>query len=110
MTLSYNTFSNFLPILNGKVARCRFRAALASCPQWHNAAGSIPASTRRNFTLYTALRLRRLGYNLIGPENSKRVQLHFRRNTRLSDYIPGHPALLANLESKEFSLVEDLFN
>ena len=36
--------------------------------------------------------------------------LHFRRNTCLSDYIPGHPALLANLESKGFSLVEDLFN
>ena len=46
----------------------------------------------------------------MGPENSERVQNHFRRGTRLSDYIPGHPALLANLESKGFSLVEDLFN
>jgi hypothetical protein len=46
----------------------------------------------------------------MGPENSERVQNLFRRGTRLSDYIPGHPALLANLESKGFSLVEDLFN
>jgi hypothetical protein len=70
----------------------------------------IPSTIRNNFTLYTALRLRRLGYNLMGPENSERVQNHFRRGTRLSDYIPGQSALLANLEPEGFSLAEDLFN
>jgi hypothetical protein len=46
----------------------------------------------------------------MGPENSERVQNHFRRGTRLSDYIPKQPALLVNLEPKGFLLVEDLFN
>jgi hypothetical protein len=86
--------------IGGKVARCRYKAALAAYPQWHSADRSIPSMTRKNFTLYTALLLRRLGYNLMGPENSERVQNHFCRGTRLSDYIPGQPALLANLKSK----------
>ena len=94
----------------GQVARCRFKAALRSCPHWHRADGTIPASTKTNFSLYTILRLRRLGYTLIGPDNSALVQEHFRRSTRLCDYLSAYPALLVELEEKGFSLVEDLFS
>jgi hypothetical protein len=38
--------------IGGKVARCRYKAVLAACPQWHSADGSISSSTRKNFTLY----------------------------------------------------------
>ena len=92
----------------GRVARCRFNAAIRLCPQWHQADGVIPSHTRRNFTLYTILRLRRLGYTVIGPTNKERVEKHFRHATRLCDYLAGQPVLLAELETKGFNLMEDL--
>ena len=94
----------------GQAARCRFNAALKACPQWHHADGTIPSNTRKNFTLYTILRLRRLGYTLIGPTNKDRVEKHFRHGTRLCDYLAAHPVLLADLESKGFNQMEDLFH
>ena len=62
---------------SGKVARCRFQAALRRCAHWHRADGTIPQNTKTNFSLYIILRLRRLGYTLIGPQNRELVEKHY---------------------------------